>query len=482
MTDKELISLFEKLIRQSKESEWVEYKLNYHSAEEIGERLSALSNGACLERQPYGYLIFGVRNDNQTIEGTTFRPKSFKHKQEDIEHWLAQRLNPRIDFRIYEFEYEGKHIAMFEIPAAHNQPVNFMHNAYIRIASITRKLNEFPEKERKIWKNEPEKPFEKETSLQNISAADVIKLLDTQSYFDLMQQPYPTNRDGVLEKLVSEKLVVGAGAKYSISNLGALLFAKNLNDFTGLSRKAVRVIVYKGKNKLETIKDITETKGYALGFEGLVNYINDQLPQNEEISKALRQTVKMFPEKGVRELVANALIHQDFREKGSPVIEIYTDRIEFSNPGLPMITPIRFIDDYQSRNETLANMMRRLRICEEKGSGIDKVISSCEAYQLPAPDFQTQEKHTKVIMYAHQALSQMDKQDKIRACYQHCCLKYVSNEKMTNQTIRERFKIDEKNAAIASRIINDTKDANLIKDEDPNNKSFKFSKYIPFWA
>jgi len=482
MTDKELISLFEKLIRQSKESEWVEYKLNYHSAEEIGERLSALSNGACLERQPYGYLIFGVRNDNQTIEGTTFKPKNFKYKKEDLEHWLAQRLNPRIDFRIYEFEYEGKYIAMFEIPAAHNQPVDFMHNAYIRVASITRKLNEFPEKERKIWKNEPEKPFEKEIALQNISAADVIKLLDTQSYFDLMQQHYPTNRDGVLEKLVSEKLVIEAGAKYSITNLGALLFAKNLNDFTGLSRKAVRVIVYKGKNKLETIKDITETKGYALGFEGLVNYINDQLPQNEEISKALRQSMKMFPEKGVRELVANALIHQDFREKGSPVIEIYSDRIEFSNPGLPMITPIRFIDDYQSRNETLANLMRRLGICEEKGSGIDKVISSCEAYQLPAPDFQTQEKHTKVIMYAHQALNQMDKQDKIRACYQHCCLKYVSNEKMTNQTLRERFKINERNAAIASRIINDTKDANLIKDEDPNNKSFKYSKYIPFWA
>ena len=148
MTDKELISLFEKLIRQSKESEWVEYKLNYHSAEEIGERLSALSNGACLERQPYGYLIFGVRNDNQTIEGTTFKPKTFKYKKEDLEHWLIQRLNPRIDFRIYEFEYEGKHIAMFEIPAAHNQPVDFMHNAYIRVASITRKLNEFPEKER----------------------------------------------------------------------------------------------------------------------------------------------------------------------------------------------------------------------------------------------------------------------------------------------------------------------------------------------
>ncbi len=141
-----------------------------------------------------------------------------------------------------------------------------------------------------------------------------------------------------------------------------------------------RVIVYKGKNKLETLKDIQGNKGYAVGFEGLVDYINDQLPQNEEISKALRKQVRMYPEEAVRELVANALIHQNLYEKGSPVVEIYSERIEFTNPGLPIITPIRFIDEYQSRNELLADLMRRLRMCEEKGSGIDKVISGSEVY------------------------------------------------------------------------------------------------------
>jgi len=53
---------------------------------------------------------------------------------------------------------------------------------------------------------------------------------------------------------------------------------------------------------------------------------------------------------------------------------------------------------------------------------------------------------------------------------------------MTNQTIRERFKIDEANAAIASRIIKDTLAANLIKDDDPESTSRKYAKYIPFWA
>jgi predicted HTH transcriptional regulator len=77
MTENELKILLERLVKQRKESEWVEFKLNYHSAEEIGERLSALSNGSCLEGQHFGYLVFGVKNDNHTIEGTTFsQPKS----------------------------------------------------------------------------------------------------------------------------------------------------------------------------------------------------------------------------------------------------------------------------------------------------------------------------------------------------------------------------------------------------------------------
>jgi len=126
--------------------------------------------------------------------------------------------------------------------------------------------------------------------------------------------------------------------------------------------------------------------------------------------------------------------------------------------------------------------MRRLGMCEEKGSGFDRVIFLCEYYQLPAPEIIIQEIHTKVILFAHLKLNQMDKQDKIRACYQHAALKYVSNEKMTNLSLRERFKIDGKNSATASRIIRDTLESKLIKEDDPNSNSRKFAKYIPFWA
>jgi|TARA_B110000240_G_C13466491_1_gene438993 predicted HTH transcriptional regulator len=301
-------------------------------------------------------------------------------------------------------------------------------------------------------------------------------------YFDLLKLPYPSNRKGVIDKFISENLIVKKTTKFSITNLGAILFSKNLEDSPDLKRKSIRVIVYKHNNKIETIREQIGGKGYVSGYQGLIDWVNSQLPANEEIGKAFRDDKRMYPEIAVRELLANAIIHQDFEEKGFPMVEIFSDRIEITNPGIPLITPERFIDEYQSRNDILADLMRRLGICEEKGSGIDKVIFYNEMYQLPAPDILIQEKHTKVIMYSYKTLNQMDKKDKIRACYQHCCLKYVSNDKMTNQSLRERFKIESKNAAIASRIIKEALKGNVIKEDDPESNSRKYKKYIPFWA
>lgn len=481
MTQHQLSELINELIKLPKESEWVEFKLNFHSEEEIGKDISALSNGAALNNQKYAYLIFGVEDATQIVRGSSFRPKHHKKGNEELENWLVQRLSPRIDFSIHECNYDDKtNIVVFIIPSASNNPVCFTNIAYIRIGSITRKLSDFPEKERKIW-SKSEKAYELQLARDNLSAADVIHLLSTESYFDLMKLPYPSRQSGVLEKLLDENLIVKSQG-YAITNLGALLFAKNLNEFETVHRKSVRVIVYKGKNKVETIREQVGVKGYALGIMGLIDWINSQLPANEQIGKVLRTDSRMYPEISIRELVANALIHQDLTVKGFPMIEIYSDRIEISNSGTPLITPDRFIDSYISRNDKLADLMRRMGFCEEKGSGLDKVIFYNELYQLPPISVFSDASRTKVTLYSYKTLNDLDKKEKIRACYQHACLKWVSNEKMTNQSLRERFQIEDHNYAIASRIIRDALIEQVIKEEDPESKSRKYASYIPYWA
>ena len=119
--------------------------------------------------------------------------------------------------------------------------------------------------------------------------------------------------------------------------------------------------------------------------------------------------------------------------------------------------------------------------CTSKGSGVDKTIKSVEAFQLPAPDFRAAENHTVSVLFAPKRFEDMDKDDRVRACYQHCCLKWVMNERMTNQSLRERFKLSEVKADQVSRIIRDTVDAGKIKPED-SSSSKRYAKYIPYWV
>lgn len=208
-----------------------------------------------------------------------------------------------------------------------------------------------------------------------------------------------------------------------------------------------------------------------------------KLPQNEVIEDALRKEVKLVPEVVIRELLANALIHQDFSISGvSPVIEIYADRVEISNPGSPVVPVERFIDGYQSRNEKLADLMRRFGICEEKSSGIDRVIETAELLQLPAPDFLTEHQRTVAVIYGAREFKAMDRTDRVRACYQHCVLQWVLRKKMTNQSLRERFGLSERSGNSVSQIISLAVEQGLIKIDPGAPESRKYARYIPNWA
>ncbi len=478
MTNDELINLLEDLRALPHESEWVEFKLNKAIPDNIGDYLSGLSNAACLENKDYGYLVFGIENETHEITGTDFQPKKRKVKNQELENWLATQLEPRVDFIIFEFEHKGKRIVIFQVDATLNTPVKFKGQAWIRIGTYLKPLKDHPERERKIWQKVRKAIFEKQYAKRNISGDEVLRLLDYPSVFRLLKLNLPPNKKSILEKLSQEKLIETKGTKFHITNLGAILFAVNIGEFEGLERKAPRVIIYDGSNKLKTKKEQSGSKGFAVGFEGLVNYINDKLPSNEEIGRVFREEVKVYPELAIREIVANAIIHQDFNITGmNTMIEIFDNRIEITNPGKPLINTERFIDHSPiSRNEMIAGLMRRMGFCEERGSGIDKVIERVEVFQLPAPEFISGDMYTRVVLFAPKTLRQMSKPDKIRACYQHCCLKYVSGDDMTNQTLRQRFDIEDKSYPIISRIIRDSIDEGMIAAYE------KSRMYVPFWA
>lgn len=472
------------LCRQPQEAEWVEFKHNYADPQEIGEYISALSNSAALAGRSSAYMVWGVSDGEHELIGTQFSPKKTKKGNEELENWLLRGLSPRIHFRFFEVRIDELLVVLLEIKRASIQPVRFQGIEFIRIGTYKKKLKEFPEKERALWRLFDRVPFERGVAAGRIMDDEVLKLLDYPAYFDLLKIPLPESRVGILEALENDSLIAPCEAGgWDITNLGAILLARKIDSFSALRRKSIRVIQYRGNNRIETIKEYIPGKGYAGGFEGLIEYINGLLPSNELIGQALRREVPMFPELAVRELVANALIHQDFSITGvSPMVELFADRVEITNPGEPLMDTDRFVDTPpRSRNEALAALMRRFGICEERGSGWDKVVFQTELYQLPAPLPEATGDHTRVVLFAHRPLTKMDKADRIRAVYLHACLRYVNRENMTNTSIRERFGIEKKNIAHASRLIREAVDAGYIfpYDQDAAPKSMR---YVPFWA
>ncbi len=247
---------------------------------------------------------------------------------EEFENWLLWQMAPRINFRFYEVSLEVGRLVVLEIERALRQPVHFRGQEFIRIGSYKKRLKDFAEREPAPWQVFNIISFEEGVALERQDNDAVLLLLDYPSYFELMEMPLPANRDGILDALERDRLIRRCAAGgWDVMNLGMILFGKRLVDHH-LGRKAMRVIQYRGNSRIEMVREQVGSKGYASGFEGIVSYINSLVPSNEVVQRALRKEVPRFPVLAIRELVANALVHQDFQETGSgPMVEVFDDRL-----------------------------------------------------------------------------------------------------------------------------------------------------------
>ena len=478
------IALIDELCAQPDETPWLEFKHNNADPEMIGKRCSALSNAGRIEGRDCAFMVWGIEDGTHKVVGTSFRPDAEKVGGQVLALWLANKLQPSPAFSFRSVEHPEGRVVVLEIPATPGAPVSFQGVPYIRVGSATPKLTDYPERYQKLI--EALRPYRWEHGIahQYASGDEVLAQLDYSQYFRLTKQPLPDNRAGIFDKLEADRLIVrDVGERWNITNLGAILFASQLGDFeASLARKAVRFVAYAGKNRAATVTHrLDGQKGYAVGFEGLVGYINDLLPKNEHIGQALRNAHPLFPELAIRELVANALIHQDMTVTGAgPQIELFEDRIEISNPGAPLVKPERMIDlPPRSRNEALASLMRRMSMCEEQGSGLDKVLEVVELFQLPAPLLRAEDNSMQVVLYGPRSFANMTPEERARACYFHAVLKFLSGEKMKNSTLCNRLGIAPKNAAQATAVINRTLEAGLIRVADPEHPR---AGYVPHWA
>lgn len=360
MTSPEQIDLWRSAQSESANLEFKEAK-NQYSFMALCEYCVALAN------EGGGHLVLGVvdKPPRPVVGSDAFpNPDSNAHR-------VLQKVGFRVELE--EVDHPDGRVVVVSIPSRPRGTAYAFEGRYLMRSGES--LVSMTEDRLRTIFDEGKPDWLEETSRGGMSGQEVIDSLDTQAFFELMEESFPTDQEAVLARLESERLIDRDGEFYCVRRIGGILLARSLANFPDLERKAPRVVVYNGNSKLETKLDQKSSSGYAVSFKRLVNFVMSHLPQNEVVEDAIRREVKMVPDIVIRELVANALIHQDFGLTGTSVmIEVYDNRLEISNPGVPVVDISRFIDSYQSRNERLADIMRRFGVCEEKGSGIDKVI------------------------------------------------------------------------------------------------------------
>lgn len=476
--------LVRELVKFTDETPWLEFKHNNYNPEMIGQDISALANSATVEERDYAYMVWGIQNETHEFIGTEYDFLSLKKGQEEIGNWLRHQLSKNADFW-YESTYvDGKRVGVITIRRALKTPVLFEKEAYIRSGSYTKRLSEFPILQEKLWRNLSIGCFEDIAALSDLALDEAMRMLKFQEYFDSLGIPQPSTYEAASHYLLEDGIIQKQdNGRYLITNLGAMLFAKHLSDFKGLVRKSLRVVQYEGTSRLTILKENTFDEGYAICFENVIEYIKALLPSKEDISTGKRRTITDYPIPAIREAVSNALIHQQANLPGTSIlVEIFDGRIEITNPGQPLVDIARIIDNPpKSRNEKLSSLMRRMDMCEELGSGWDRIVESCEAIQCRTPRIDVFEEHTRVVIFSKTVFSNMSVEDKLWSCYTHACVRFVEGKTMTNSSLRDRFGIPVSMASSISRLLKDAISNNLVKPLDPSAAP-KLMQYVPVWA
>ena len=442
----------------------------------LAQHLSAFSN-----YKGGGMLVYGVNND-----GTCF-----DMSKEEMDFIIEKLGNIAKNNLVYSItidhsvmEFEGHALLFIYKQKKKDKPVYLrghdIFDAYYRSAGQTVKMSRNQVKA--MIAESQGITFEQQMAKEHLTGDDVLKLLDYKAFYERIDKNVPSATDTILRKMSDYDFCVADDDLWNITNLGAILYANDLRDFDGLKNREIVIHKYVGTNNLQQEFEQHITRGYAAAFDDVVEFVMKST--GKEKIDLRRESVPTYPRVAIREITANMLVHQDFGITGIPIsIEIFTNRIAFTNPGAPLNNINRLIDlPPNSRNEKLAQTLFMLHICEKRGSGIDRAVAAIEEMVLPAVKFTKGEEHTRVFLYPQKSLKDMTKQEKIDACYQHACLMFEEDKAINNQSVRERFELNKNQSSVASRIIADTLEAGYIKAADEETVSKKYMTYIPFYG
>ncbi|MGD9886480.1 MAG: RNA-binding domain-containing protein [Bacilli bacterium] len=367
------IDLIENFLRLEDEYEWLDFKENWFSKDEIGEYISAVANGACLSGKEYGYLIWGVKDKPKIVTGTTVNfDKDIDN--EPYKHYLARNLKPSLPFEVIEREYVNSRIVIIQVPASKSVQTKYKDVSYFRLGSSKERVSKYPEWEQKL-NSTLQNGY---PTIVNVAAPDYAQQLTFEKLF-----MYYAAKGIALNKENFERSL-------KLKNKDGLynVMAYILSDQNSIP---VRVSIFSGTDKTAPLFSVKEfgnacimySMDKILEYGDAINVI--QVDERNRISE--RKDVPLFDYEVFHEAVLNSFIHNKWLSLNAPQISIFTDRIEIlSHGGLAIDQDEKGFYSGTSIpvNDVLASIFLQLRISERSGRGVPKIVGKYgkEAVQI----------------------------------------------------------------------------------------------------
>jgi len=412
-TIEEQHKLLEELISQARqrnsagETEWMEFKTNIGESrcsityEGVGNYISGLSNSACLKYKSHGYLVLGVEDGTWNVVGTNLQMATAKIGNQDYELWLRRNCSPIVPFEVEEFEYEGKHIVIFEIQAAVGEPVNFKGAAYVRVGSNLTKLKDFPDFVRQIYNSQKDWSAEivKNATFDDLDPEAIAKA----------RELYAKEHEKLAEKMKSwDDVKFLNKAKITlqgrITNTAILLLGRTESE--SLISPAVAKIRWIYKDSRGEERDFSiETCPFVIAADTVYKKIRNWKYRymNPELLSLVPDELYTYDPFIIREALNNAIAHQDYGRFGMINVIEEEDRLIFTNLGSFIPNSIKNVlikdaPEENYRNRFLATAMVELGMVDTIGSGIKRMFNKQRDRLFPMPDYDFSDGRVKVAI------------------------------------------------------------------------------------
>ena len=173
-----------------------------------------------------------------------------------------------------------------------------------------------------------------------------------------------------------------------MTNLGVLFIGKQTQRGRIQNAPVIQCIKY-DQNGEKVNKWLWDD--YTMNPYEMINSVWELVPEWKESSEItegmFRRNILAYPEKVVRELLSNSLVHRPYTVRGDIFINIHPDHIDVVNPGrLPLgVTVKNILYTTKKRNEHMAAVFYALHLMEREGSGYDMMYETLLANGKPIP-------------------------------------------------------------------------------------------------